>query len=226
MKTMEENKMNIDAIIPIVECVATIASLIIAVIALTQSYRQTKLSNKQNLFNERVKLYLLIKGLIQLYNDNKGIIEEEKKDGIYFECDFVLGCLINNSYLEIMGNVINKPLHQEEQKEFLRKIEELKNEAEKTKFVFDKSVSKYLFEFIKSYEELLMQLYKYIVLIDSMRKIQEQIPTKNDIKEVAEEVNEKDHREKLIDKFKYLTEAFNNLSKYKIMDKVEKQIKL
>ena len=125
-----------------------------------------------------------------------------------------------------MGNVINKPLHQEEQKEFLRKIEELKNEAEKTKFVFDKSVSKYLFEFIKSYEELLMQLYKYIVLIDSMRKIQEQIPTKNDIKEVAEEVNEKDHREKLIDKFKYLTEAFNNLSKYKIMDKVEKQIKL
>lgn len=218
--------MNIDAIIPIVECVATIASLIIAVIALTQSYRQTKLSNKQNLFNERVKLYLLIKGLIQLYNDNKGIIEEEKKDGIYFECDFVLGCLINNSYLEIMGNVINKPLHQEEQKEFLRKIEELKNEAEKTKFVFDKSVSKYLFEFIKSYEELLMQLYKYIVLIDSMRKIQEQIPTKNDIKEVAEEVNEKDHREKLIDKFKYLTEAFNNLSKYKIMDKVEKQIKL
>ena len=68
MKTMEENKMNIDEIIPIVECVATIISLIIAVTALTQSYRQTKLSNKQNLFNERVKLYLLIKGLIQLYN--------------------------------------------------------------------------------------------------------------------------------------------------------------
>ena len=218
--------MNINAIIPIIECAATIISLIIAVIALTQSYRQTKLSNKQNLFNERVKLYLLIKGLIQLYNDNKGTIEEEKKDGIYFASDFVLGCLTNNSYLEIMGNVINKPLHQEEQKEFLRKIEELKNEAEKTKFVFDKSVSKYLFEFIKSYEELLMQLYKYIVLIDSMRKIQEQIPTKNDIKEVAEEVNEKDHRAKLIEKFESLTEAFNNLTKYEVMNKLEKQIKL
>ena len=218
--------MNMDAIIPIIECIATIISLIVAVIALTQSYRQTKLSNKQNLFNERVKLYLLIKGLIQLYNDNKGTIEEDKKDGIYFASDFVLGCLTNNSYLEIMGNVINKPLHQEEQKEFLRKIEELKNEAEKTKFVFDKSVSKYSFEFIKSYEELLMQLYKYTVLIDSMRKIQERIPTKNDIKEVAEEVNEKDHKAKLTEKFESLTEAFNNLTKYDVMNKLEKQIKL
>ena len=114
----------------------------------------------------------------------------------------MLRFLINNSYLEIMGNVINKPLHQEEQKEFLRKIEELKNEAEKTKFVFDKSVLNYLSEFIKAYEELLMQLYKYIVLIDSMRKIQDQIPIKNDINEVDEEVNEKDHRAKLIEKFR------------------------
>ena len=71
-----------------------------------------------------------------------------------------------------------------------------------------------------------MQLYKYTVLIDSMRKIQEQIPTKNDIKEVAEEVNEKDHKAKLTEKFENLTEAFNNLTKYDVMNKLEKQIKL
>lgn len=219
-----ESKINI--IVSIITCSTTIISLIIAVIALFQSNEQIKVSNKQNLFNERIKSYLIIKGLMQLYIDNKVTIEEDKKDGIYFVSDFVLGCLTNNSYLEIMGNIINKPLHQEEQKEFLRKIEELKNEAEKTKFVFDKSISKYLFEFIKSYEELLMQLYKYTVLIDSMRKIQEQIPTKNDIKEVAEEVNEKDHKAKLTEKFKSLTEAFNNLTKYDVMNKLEKQIKL
>ena len=219
-----ESKINI--IVSITTCASTIISLIIAVISLFHSNKQTKLSNKQNLFNERVTLYLLIKGLIQLYIDNKEIIEEEKKDEIYFESYDVLMFLINHSYLEIMGNVINKPLDQEEQKKFLIKIEELKNEAEKTNFVFDKNISKYLFEFIKSYEQLLMQLYKYIVLIDNIRKIQKQIPTKNDIKVIAQDVNEKNHRTKLIEKFKSLAETFNNLTKYKIMDKVEKQIKL
>lgn len=102
----------------------------------------------------------------------------------------------------------------------------MQNEAEKTNFVFDKNISKYLFKFIKSYEQLLMQLYKYIILIDNIRKIQKQIPTKNDIKVIAQDVNEKNHRTKLTEKFKSLTEAFNDLTKYKIMDKVEKQIKL
>lgn len=102
----------------------------------------------------------------------------------------------------------------------------MQNEAEKTNFVFDKNISKYLFKFIKSYEKLLMQLYKYIILIDNIRKIQKQIPTKNDIKVIAQDVNEKNHRTKLTEKFKSLTEAFNDLTKYKIMDKVEKQIKL
>lgn len=190
--------MNAETITTIIECVATVISIVIAVIALIQSHNQTRLSNKQNLFKERIKNYLIINGLIELYNRNKQSIEENKKDEIYFACDFMLGCLINNSYLEIMGEAINKPLHQSEQKEFLRKIEELQNEAGKTKFIFDEKIANDVNKFINAYADLLMGLYKYVVLIDSMRKIQEQIPQKQDIHEVAKEVNEEEYRKELL----------------------------
>lgn len=218
--------MNTEIITTIIECVATVISIVIAVIALIQSHNQTKLSNKQNLFNERIKNYLIINGLIELYNMNKKNIEEKKKNEIYFSCDFMLSCLINNSYLEIMGGAINKPLHQSEQKEFLRKIEELKNEAEKTKFIFDEKIANDVNMFINSYADLLMGLYKYVVLIDSMRNIQEQIPQKQDIYEVAKEVNEEEYRKELFNKFENLKNAYNSLEENNIIKKLSKQIKL
>lgn len=218
--------MNMDVGISIIECIATIISLIIAVVALIQSYSQTKISNKQNLFNERIRSYLLINGLMQLYRENKRIIEEDKKEGIYFLSDFLLGVLVNNSYLEIMAKVIGKPLHQSEQGEFLKKIEELKNDSEKTRFIFNGDIAEYLYDFIIAYEEVLMELYKYSVLIDSMRKIQEQIPNKDDINGIAKEVNEIEYRERLFYKFKRLTKAFNDIETKKIVTKMEKQIKL
>lgn len=154
-----ESKINI--IVSIITCSTTIISLFIAVIALFQSNKQIKVSNKQNLFNERIKSYLIIKGLMQLYIDNKVTIEEDKKDGIYFVSDFVLGCLTNNSYLEIMGNVINKPIHQEEQKEFLRKIEGLKMLN--------------LIELITINEDSIkLNDYKVLLQLQEMRKLKQQ----------------------------------------------------
>lgn len=212
--------------IAIIECVATVLSLGISLIALYESYQQIKLSNKQNLFNERVRIYLLIHGLMELYKENMQLIENDRKDEIYWSSDFILNGLINNSYLEKMAPAISKPLHQPEQKVFLSMIEELKNEAEKTKFIFNKSINKYLYNFIISYEETLMQLYKYIVLIDSMRKIQEQSYVKKDIHEVAKEVDEKKHREELFDKIEKLKESYNYLIEKDIINNIEKQIKL
>lgn len=65
--------------------------------------KQIELSNKQKLFKDRVTGYLILKGLINLYNENRNQIEEEKKEGIYFNCEFLFYEMINNSYLEPMG---------------------------------------------------------------------------------------------------------------------------
>ena len=81
-------------------------------------------------------------------------------------------------------------------------------------------------KFIIAYEELLMELYQYAVLLDTMKAAQEQIPKNRKICEIAEEVNEKEYREKLFGRFVNLTNTFNNLETYKVREKVEKQIRL
>ena len=93
-------KDKIDIFIAIITCIGTIASIVLAVYAIYQTHKQIKQSNKQNLFNDRVKSYLIIKGLLDLYTENKKTIEEEKKDEVYVCCDMTLEWLVNNSYLE------------------------------------------------------------------------------------------------------------------------------
>ena len=73
----------------IIVCIATVVSTVIAVIALVQTRKQIELSNKQNLFKDRIKSYLLIKALINLYKNNKEEIEGEKEDNIYLNCEFL-----------------------------------------------------------------------------------------------------------------------------------------
>lgn len=212
--------------ITIIESIATIMSLIVSVVALVESHRQVKISNKQNLFNRRLESYLVVAGLIELYESNRQLIEKEKDDEIYYSSDFVFTCLINNSYLERMGTVIGKPLHQPEQKDFLKKVEELRNEALKIKYIFYEEESELLSRFVDSYAEVLMELYQYTVLIDSMRKMQEQIPKKNNIDEIAKDVNEIEYRRKLFSQFKELSRVYNDIKSKDILKRTGKQIKL
>ena len=91
----------------IIVCIATVLSVVIAVIALIQTKKQIEVSNKQNLFKARIKSYLLVKALINLYRNNREEIEGEKEDNIYFNCEFLFYQMINNSYLEIWGVLCN-----------------------------------------------------------------------------------------------------------------------
>lgn len=218
--------MSQEVIISTISCAATIISLGIAIIALFQSNKQTKLSNKQNLFNDRVNIYLIFKGLIQLYKENQDTIEKEKNDDLYLSSEYVLGDLVNNAYLEIMAGVIGKTLQQPYQKDFLTKIEEIKNVAEKTKFIYEKDVNNYIYNFIVAYEELLMQLYKYSVLIYRMREMEKQIPNKEGIREIAKSAKEIEHRNKLFDKFNNLKKAYRDIEENQIIEKMEKMIQL
>ena len=48
----------------------SIITAITAIWALVLSFHQIKLSNKQNLFDRRLKVYMLVNGLISLCKDN------------------------------------------------------------------------------------------------------------------------------------------------------------
>ena len=186
-----ENIINI--ITSIITCLATITSSVLAVVAIFQTKKQIELSNKQNLFKDRVTGYLILKGLINLYNENRKQIEEEKKEEIYFNCEFLFYEMINNSYLEPMGEVMKSPLHNPEQKEFLKLLEDLRNNAEKMEFIFEGEVAIKIKEFMLAYAELLMELYKYRILIDKMSEYAKSYPVV-DINKAAEDMKEIDYR--------------------------------
>lgn len=214
----------INIITSIIVCIATIISVVIAAIAIVQTKKQVELSNKQNLFKDRINSYLLIKALTNLYINNREEIEVEKEDNIYFNCEFLFYQMINNSYLENMGNVMSNPLHNPEQKEFLKSLEELRNNAEKLRFLFKGEIGVDTKKFILAYAQFLMSLYQYKILINSMDDYAKTYPYV-DINKAAEDMKEKDHRKNLFEAFEEISKAYKLLEKYDI-EELEKQIEL
>ena len=208
----------------IIVCIATVISVIIAAIALVQTKKQVELSNKQNLFKDRIKSFLLIKALTKLYINNREEIEGEKEDNIYFNCEFLFYQMINNSYVENMGNVMSNPLHNPEQKEFLKSLEELQNNAEKLRLLFKGEIGVATKKFILAYAQFLMSLYQYKILINSMKDYAKTYPYV-DINKAAEDMKEKEHREKLFEAFKEIGETYKVLEKFDIEELV-RQIEL
>ena len=217
-----ENIINI--ITSIITCLATITSSVLAVVAIFQTKKQIELSNKQNLFKDRVTGYLILKGLINLYNENRKQIEEEKKEEIYFNCEFLFYEMINNSYLEPMGEVMKSPLHNPEQKEFLKLLEDLRNNAEKMEFIFEGEVAIKIKEFMLAYAELLMELYKYRILIDKMSEYAKSYPMV-DINKAAEDMKEIDYRNRLFNCFENIKNKFVMLENID-MKVITEQIKI
>lgn len=217
-----ENIINI--ITSIITCLATITSSVLAVVAIFQTKKQIELSNKQNLFKDRVTGYLILKGLINLYNENRKQIEEEKKEEIYFNCEFLFYEMINNSYLEPMGEVMKFPLHNPEQKEFLKLLEDLRNNAEKMEFIFEGEVAIKIKEFMLAYAELLMELYKYRILIDKMSEYAKSYPVV-DINKAAEDMKEIDYRNRLFNCFENIKNKFVMLENID-MKVITEQIKI
>ena len=218
-----ENIVNIST--AIITSLGTIISGILAVIALKQTKKQLELSNKQNLFNERVRLFLIINGLLELYVKNRGSLTEDKEDRIYVEVDWLFCSMVNNTYLENISAAIYKPLQNPEQKELLKKIEEIRNEAVKSQFLFDGNIAKLLHNFITNYASILMSLYQYKVLLEDMKEITDKIP-KKDINDVAKEVKESQYREELFKKFEELENSYKMLEEFNVIEVLENQIKL
>lgn len=212
-----------NTVIVIVQSVSMVLSLIISVIALVNSYKQTELSNKQDLFNERINNFVIVNGLLDLYKSNKSIIEKDKEDEIYFSSNFLFISLINNSYLEKMGNVINKPLINSKQKDFLSKIEEIKNEALKIKFIYNGKEAIAFRKFVDSYANFLIQ---YMSLLDLIKEMQEKDKNNMDVHEIADKVDEKNRRKELFKKIDALKESYNKIEVGNVVEKIEKQIKM
>ena len=198
-----------------------------AIFALFQTHRQIKLSNKQFLFNRRLDKYLLAKSLIELYKDNINLLDyKDNKDDEAIIVDFQFINLTNIEYLKDITCIIGDPKNDEYKTNFLIKIEELKKLSTEIKFIFPSKGANHLSKFVFNYQNVLMELYKYQIFLDDM--INDKIPRKQkpSYKELQKEYGELSHRKRLYDEIDNLNNSYEELVKFKAINKIEDSIKL
>lgn len=189
-----------------------------ALLALYQTQKQIRLSNKQNLFDSRVENYLIADGLIKLYEENSRLFSDKTKltDAINYKFNL----MTNNSFLENIASVIDKPLDNPKHKEFLIKLEEIKSIALKTRLLFDIKSAENLGDFIDCYGKLLFVMYQYQILYNHMNKTSQK--EKLTLEQVKEKFNEKELASSLETSFNDLRNSYEKLDN----DKIRKEIKL
>lgn len=204
-----------------------IVTAIIAVVALFQTHKQMKISNKQFLFDKRLEKYIILKGMLTLYKDNVSLLDytkEKDDEPICVDTNFIF--LTNNSYLKDITKIITSPFEEDYRQDFLLMLEEIKKQSFEIRFLFKGKIGKYMQEFLYQYQDVLMNLYKYQIITEKMRNYK--VPTKEpkDYKTLQKELGEKKYREKLFQSIKKIKDSYNNLEKNKIIRKAEKKIQL
>lgn len=205
----------------------SIITIIATLIALWQTHKQIKISNKQYLFDKRLSKYLLAKGLLELYKDNESLLDyTDDPDDEAIIVDYQFINLINNNYLKDVTCIINEPKNNEFKNNFLVKIEELKQLSNEVRFLFPNKSGLLLSNFIMKYQNVLMELYKYQIVLDLMKK--NEIPRKNKptYNELQNEYGELKHRHRLYDAIDDLKKSYHEVVSKKVINKIEKSIKL
>ena len=199
----------------------------IAIIALFQTHKQIKISNKQFLFDKRLNKYLLAKGLLELYKDNESLLDyTDDPDDEAIIVDYQFINLTNNNYLKDVTCIINEPKNNEFKNNFLVKIEELKKLSNEVRFLFQNKNGLLLGNFIMEYQNVLMELYKYQMVLYSM--VNDNIPRKNKppYNELQKNYDELKHRQRLYNAIDNLKKSYHEVVSKKTVNEIEKSIKL
>ena len=194
-----------------------------AVVALFLSGRQIRLSNKQALFDRRISIWLVTKGLLELYRKSEHNLAT-RNEGPQFALDQDYAWLTNNTFLCEVGPAANHPLEAEYQKLLLIKLEELKRLALEARLVFKGSPSEAISGFLLDYQELLFAIYRYQILIVNVKKNAGQFNWS--LERSCEEVGEPARREELFVAFDAVAASYGVLNEDKMLATVERQIRL
>lgn len=194
-----------------------------AVVALFLSGRQIRLSNKHALFDRRISIWLVTKGLLELYRKSEHNLAT-RNEGPQFALDQDFTWLTNNTFLCEVGPAANHPLEAEYQKLLLIKLEELKRLALEAGLVFKGSPSEAISGFLHDYQELLFAIYRYQILIVNVKKNVNQFNWS--LERSCEEVSEPARREELFAAFDAVAASYGVLNEDKMLATVERQIRL
>lgn len=197
-----------------------------AIIALFQTGKQIKVSNKQNLFEKRMNILIKVTGLMKLYEESRKLMidDNKKDDSVVLMVDFNFENLTNNTYLEDITICVHKTLEQPYQKRLLTRLEALRNISTTIMYLFPDKQAKVLSEFVYNYQNTLFSIYQYKILSNHIRK--DSIEFRTDVTEMAKKLDEAKQREEVLVSYNRLEESYKKLMDADIIEKIRKKIKL
>lgn len=202
----------------------TVMTSVAAFIAIYLSVRQTQLSNKQQLFDRRLKAYMLANGIISLCKENYIWLSEKREAAPQLANDFVFMCFTNNAYMELQAKAIQQPLEQPFHNEFLKKREELRSMAMEFQLIFKGDIALQYSNFLRDYEKTLAVMYQYQIIIKKINEENSKHP--RPLKELSQLFSEKKYRDNLYEALDKLRESYDAVAQEKVEKKLRKQIAL
>ena len=207
------------------ELLVSIATISLSVVAILINIHQNMEIKKQNLFDRRLKLYLELMDLVNLYQNNQSILEKIDPKSVDFEFSFIT----NSSNLYMLADIMQNPLDYQKKVMFLTACENIRKDAQEFRFIYKKKYTKCA-DFIEAYANMIQQFHKQQVLI---KKFEEHMksgvytsgePLENDYvhKECTKLANSENGLFPAIHNIKELYEEIQNK---KILEKIEKTIK-
>lgn len=204
---------------------ATAASAVFAGLSARAVRIQTEQSNKLSLFNRRMNIWKIVRGLMSLCKDNLGHLSERKKE-TYFSNESLFEEMTNNSYLCDVTDAIHKTLEPEPQQLLLKKIEEMRDIASESGMLFNKRTSLLLSSFINDYQAFLFSSYQYQIMLNEMKNYNENAHKNKTLDEISEILGEPSRRKELYNYEDKLLSSFNKLNEARIEDLIMKQIRV
>ncbi len=202
----------------------TVMTSVAAVVAIGVSVHQIRLSNKQQLFERRLKAYMMANSIISLCKENYVFLSEKRKAEPQFANDLVFVWLTNNTYMEGQAEAIEHLLEQPFHKELLKKREELRNMAMEFEFIFKGNVASLYGNFLRDYENALAVMYQYEIIIRKMKEENEKYPHTSEV--LSKMFSEEEYRDRLYDALGKLKVSYDTVSQEKNDKQLRKQLAL
>ncbi|OUO43253.1 hypothetical protein [Flavonifractor sp. An306] len=204
----------------------SLLAVVISIIALWQTHRQIKLSNKQQLFDRRLSDYLIAKGLLDLYREHRDNLGIEDNGKPLFCVSLTYAYLTNNSYLEEAGDAPKPPLDNPARKVLLLKIEDLHRIAAEMELIFPKDILEPLNTFTLAYGKMLKALYGYGVIWNQMSS--DMFPEMKNwtLGEKADHLGEERYRKEVFSALEQLERAYQAVVSQRSEEKIRELIRL
>lgn len=202
----------------------SVITSIAAIIALIQTNRQMNLSNKQQLFDRRLKVCMTVHGLLELYKQNRHIFEMDKKDEVQLAIDLEYKWLTNNTFMAEVCEVIDDPLEINCRRKLMKKCEELQTLAMEAQFVFQSEDIKLYSDFLIYYKETLIQMCRYQIVFLKMRGENEKKPMQMEY--WAKIFGEEKYRKELCNIMTKLKNTYMEIVDNQVEEKIKQEIKL